>query len=104
MGNSTGHPNTITTDYIRTVAAFGSLTEVRAGWLTQDLPVFVRMIDKDSNWSWVIRKHLFVYIQFIYTLNIIEQRSPHAGHNAATTEYGWISIGFTRHDRWQRLR
>lgn len=52
VGNATGHPNTITADYIRTVAAFGSLTEVRAGWLTQDLPVFLRMIDKDSNWTW----------------------------------------------------
>lgn len=51
-GNVTSHPNTITTDFVRTVAAFGPLSEVRSGWLTQDLPVFVRMLDKDSRWTW----------------------------------------------------
>lgn len=52
LGNVTSHPNTITTDFVRTVATFGSLSEVRTGWLTQDLPVFVRMLDKDSRWTW----------------------------------------------------
>lgn len=46
------HPSLITSEYIRTVAKFGSLVEVRSGQNTQDLPIFVRMIDKDSLWSW----------------------------------------------------
>lgn len=45
-------PGQIVGDYIRTVAAFGELVEVRSAQGTQDLPVFVRMIDKDSNWGW----------------------------------------------------
>jgi myogenesis-regulating glycosidase len=51
--NATGKeiPTKITSDYVRTVAAFGSLVEVRAGHATQDLPVFVRMIDKDTEWT-----------------------------------------------------
>uniref|UniRef100_A0A182JJV8 Glycoside hydrolase family 31 N-terminal domain-containing protein n=1 Tax=Anopheles atroparvus TaxID=41427 RepID=A0A182JJV8_ANOAO len=45
-------PGQIVGDYIRTVAKFGDLVEVRSAQGTQDLPVFVRMIDKDSNWGW----------------------------------------------------
>ena len=29
----------------------GTQIEVRSGWRNQDLPIFVRMMDKDSNWS-----------------------------------------------------
>lgn len=51
--NGTGkqHPNKITSDYVRAVAKFGSLVEVRAGHASQDLPIFVRMIDKDTEWT-----------------------------------------------------
>lgn len=51
--NGTGkeHPSKITVDYVRTVAAFGSLVEIRSGHSTQDLPVYVRMIDKDTEWT-----------------------------------------------------
>uniref|UniRef100_A0A182PF15 Uncharacterized protein n=1 Tax=Anopheles epiroticus TaxID=199890 RepID=A0A182PF15_9DIPT len=45
-------PSQIVGDYLRTVARFGDLVEVRSALGTQDLPVFVRMIDKDSNWGW----------------------------------------------------
>ncbi|CAO1334755.1 unnamed protein product [Diamesa serratosioi] len=44
-------PHKITIDYVKTVSKFGSLVEVRSGQFTQDLPVFVRMIDKDSVWT-----------------------------------------------------
>ncbi|XP_046966921.1 myogenesis-regulating glycosidase-like [Vanessa cardui] len=44
-------PETITADYVRAVASFGNLVEVRSGYGTQDLPIFVRMIDKDSFWT-----------------------------------------------------
>lgn len=45
------HPSKITSDYVRTVSKFGSLVEVRSGQNTQDLPIFVRMIDKDTEWT-----------------------------------------------------
>ena len=45
------HPSKITSAYVRTVAQFGSLVEVRSGHSTQDLPVFMRMIDKDTEWT-----------------------------------------------------
>nr|AHH86056.1 glycoside hydrolase family 31 [Phaedon cochleariae] len=44
-------PNILTSSYIRTCAKFGDLIEVRSAWRTQDLPIFVRMLDKDSNWE-----------------------------------------------------
>ncbi|KAJ8922533.1 hypothetical protein NQ315_007563 [Exocentrus adspersus] len=44
-------PNVLTEKYIRTCAKFGKLIEARSAWRTQDLPVFTRMIDKDSSWS-----------------------------------------------------
>ncbi|XP_037945974.1 myogenesis-regulating glycosidase [Teleopsis dalmanni] len=45
-------PHQITEDYVRTVGSFGSMVEVRSGQGTQDMPIFVRMIDKDSEWNW----------------------------------------------------
>ncbi|XP_034664993.1 LOW QUALITY PROTEIN: myogenesis-regulating glycosidase [Drosophila subobscura] len=39
-------------DYVRTVAAFGDMVEVRSAQNTQDLPIFVRIVDKDSEWGW----------------------------------------------------
>ena len=44
-------PSKITKDYVRTVARFGPLVEVKAGQSTQDLPVFVRMSDRDTDWT-----------------------------------------------------
>ncbi|KAF5301695.1 hypothetical protein FQR65_LT08782 [Abscondita terminalis] len=44
-------PNSLSVDYVRTCARLGDLVEVRSAWKTQDLPVYVRMIDKDSNWG-----------------------------------------------------
>ncbi|PZC75029.1 hypothetical protein B5X24_HaOG206800 [Helicoverpa armigera] len=51
QGDVNEQPNSITADYVRTVAAFGPLVEVRVGFMTQDLPIFVRMIDKDTYWT-----------------------------------------------------
>lgn len=45
-------PLQITTDYVRTVAAFGDLVEVRSAQNSQELPIFVRIVDKDSEWGW----------------------------------------------------
>ncbi|XP_038221310.1 myogenesis-regulating glycosidase-like [Zerene cesonia] len=50
-GDINDQPGVITADYVRTVAQFGPLVEVRTGYRTQDLPVFLRMIDKDSYWT-----------------------------------------------------
>lgn len=51
--NATGKeiPSKITSDYVKTVARFGPLVEIRSGHATQSLPVFVRMIDKDTEWT-----------------------------------------------------
>lgn len=46
------HPIAITRDYIRVVSKFGPMVEVRSAHRTQDLPIFLRMWDLDSTWSW----------------------------------------------------
>ncbi|XP_045501159.1 myogenesis-regulating glycosidase-like [Colias croceus] len=45
------HPGHIVQSYVRAVAEFGPMIEVRSGMRTQDLPVFVRMVDKDTYWG-----------------------------------------------------
>lgn len=45
------YPYKITTDYVKTVSKFGDLVEFRTGYGTQSLPTFLRMIDKDTEWS-----------------------------------------------------
>lgn len=44
-------PNVATSAYVRAVAQFGKMMEVRVGYGTQDLPIYVRMLDKDSKWT-----------------------------------------------------
>ncbi|XP_018572976.1 myogenesis-regulating glycosidase-like [Anoplophora glabripennis] len=44
-------PNILTGSYLRHCAKFGRLIEVRTAWRTQDLPMFTRMLDKDSVWN-----------------------------------------------------
>lgn len=45
-------PNAVTVAFINTVVAFGRMIEVRTAFSQQNIPVFVRMLDKDSVWSW----------------------------------------------------
>ncbi|XP_028038022.1 myogenesis-regulating glycosidase [Bombyx mandarina] len=45
------HPGHVVESYVRAVAKFGPMIEIRAGMRTQDLPVFVRMVDKDTLWD-----------------------------------------------------
>ncbi|XP_034833635.1 myogenesis-regulating glycosidase-like [Maniola hyperantus] len=51
QGDIDFHPHNIVDAYVRTCARFGDMIEVRAGFRTQDLPVFVRMVDRDSIWG-----------------------------------------------------
>ncbi|CAH0399610.1 unnamed protein product [Chilo suppressalis] len=44
-------PHLIVDSYVKTCARFGDMIEVRAGFRTQHLPVFVRMVDRDSIWG-----------------------------------------------------
>jgi len=44
-------PNVYTVNYVESVSEFGPLTEVRTGFGTQEVPLFVRMVDKDSRWG-----------------------------------------------------
>ncbi|XP_068152502.1 myogenesis-regulating glycosidase-like [Drosophila tropicalis] len=45
-------PLQYTKAYVRAVSTFGEFLEIRSGQGTQELPVFVRIVDKDSNWGW----------------------------------------------------
>lgn len=45
------HPSALTKAYVRTVSKFGSIIETRTAQGTQDVPIFVRMLDKDSEWT-----------------------------------------------------
>lgn len=46
-------PGIYTRKYTTTLAKeFDDRIEVRVGWGTQDLPIFVRMIDKDTRYTW----------------------------------------------------
>ena len=46
-------PGIYTYNYTTNLAAnFDDNIEVRVGWRTQTLPIFVRMIDKDTRWTW----------------------------------------------------
>lgn len=45
------HPLAITTEYINTVSKFGPMEEVRSAFRNQEMPIFLRMIDKDSGRS-----------------------------------------------------
>lgn len=44
-------PNAFTTEYVKTCAQFGDLIEVRSGYKSQELPIFVRIVDKDTRWG-----------------------------------------------------
>ncbi|XP_058446154.1 myogenesis-regulating glycosidase-like isoform X2 [Malaya genurostris] len=61
-------PSSMTTNYVRMCAAFGPMIEVRTGWTTQDLPVFVRMIDLDTHWG--IRNGLQSLIPTLLQMNL----------------------------------
>ncbi|KAF2905134.1 hypothetical protein ILUMI_01042 [Ignelater luminosus] len=61
-------PNVLSTEYVRTCAAFGDLIEVRMGWKTQDLPVFVRMFDKSSVWG--VANGLYTLITTLLQMNL----------------------------------
>lgn len=46
-------PAIFTSRYVETLFTnFGLIIEARVGWRTQNLPIFIRMLDKDTNWSW----------------------------------------------------
>ncbi|XP_011868146.1 PREDICTED: uncharacterized family 31 glucosidase KIAA1161 isoform X7 [Vollenhovia emeryi] len=46
-------PGIFTQEYTRILATnFGDSTEVRVGWRSQGLPIFVGMSDKDTKWTW----------------------------------------------------
>ncbi|XP_035704784.1 myogenesis-regulating glycosidase, partial [Folsomia candida] len=51
-GNQDLAPNTYTTKYIEAIAPFGGLVEARVGRLSQEHPIFVRMLDKLSHWGY----------------------------------------------------
>lgn len=44
-------PNGYSTAYGKNMERFGPMTEVRTGWAAQDVPIFTRMLDKDTFWG-----------------------------------------------------
>ena len=46
------NPCEYTTKWSHLAAQLGTQVEVRVGFETQNLPIFVRMMDKDSKWGW----------------------------------------------------
>lgn len=51
IGDADFYPESFVRNYVEAAAEFGSDLEVRVGRQTQDVPVFVRMLDKDSRWG-----------------------------------------------------
>ena len=45
------NPNEYTTRYAQIVAKLGNMVELRAAYRSQELPIFVRMLDKLSRWD-----------------------------------------------------
>lgn len=62
-------PGYYTQKYVECVARFGYQIEVRAAWRNQNLPIFLRMMDKDSNWSY--EKGLKTLIPTALTFSLI---------------------------------
>lgn len=52
--NASVTPDQYSIDYVKMASKFGRMIEVRTGSQTQNFPIFVRMLDKDS--TWVIKK------------------------------------------------
>ena len=48
---SNNTPNGYSTSYVKNMEQFGGITEVRTGYNAQDVPIFTRMLDKNTNWS-----------------------------------------------------
>ncbi|PSN45174.1 hypothetical protein C0J52_03943, partial [Blattella germanica] len=46
------HPTIYTNKYVNTISQFGPMMEVRVAQRSQNLPMFVRMLDKDTRWDW----------------------------------------------------
>ncbi|XP_046625895.1 myogenesis-regulating glycosidase isoform X1 [Neodiprion virginianus] len=52
-GDAELSPGSFISSYVRSLAQnFNDMIEARVGWRTQDLPIFIRMIDKDTTWTW----------------------------------------------------
>ncbi|XP_075979492.1 myogenesis-regulating glycosidase-like isoform X2 [Anticarsia gemmatalis] len=44
-------PHVLVQEYAKTCARFGKMVEVRSGYRNQDLPIYTRMVDRDSIWG-----------------------------------------------------
>lgn len=63
------HPETHLKAYVETVSQFGDMVEVRSSRGTQKYPIFVRMINRDTNWDQ--RLGLSTLIPTLLQMNII---------------------------------
>ncbi|XP_055389958.1 myogenesis-regulating glycosidase [Condylostylus longicornis] len=67
-GPANQSPNLILAKYIETVSKFGKIVEVRSAQGTQSYPIFLRMIDKDTDWTW--NNGLPTLITTLFQLNL----------------------------------
>lgn len=51
-GDLVGSSNDMTTAYVKTCARLGKMIETRVAFANQGLPIFIRMLDKNSNWGY----------------------------------------------------
>lgn len=96
------HPNALTVDYINTVVPFGPLIEIRTAYAQQNIPVFIRMQDKDSDWTWNNGLPTLVTTVTIPN-NLLIIKCDLNSPSVIANEYGWLSLCSTRYDWWQWL-
>jgi hypothetical protein len=61
--NDSISPDEYSIGYARMASRLGKMIEVRTGCQTQDLPIFVRMLDKDSKWvcDFLLSRYSFLF-------------------------------------------
>nr|AQS60667.1 alpha-glucosidase family 31 [Sogatella furcifera] len=62
-------PRCYSQSYARTLAEFGPMTEMRVSFRTQRHPIYVRMLDKDSKWSFDNGLRTVLSTMFVQNLN-----------------------------------
>ena len=48
---TSSQPNGYSQSFVQNMERFGPMVEVRTGWNSQNVPVFTRMLDRDSVWT-----------------------------------------------------
>ena len=76
--------------YMETASQFGSMIEARVGHKTQQFPVFIRMLDKDSTWNSdnglkTLVPSLLHFGKKISCTAVLFQNIPHISENTSSS-------------------